>query len=193
MSRDASIGSKPCSSVCVRAVLAPGESGAGGILRWTLSAVDRRILRMYDWGLIILCTRWPATFQAPRKDYIIAGWLALPDWQVRLMKGSKCKCGFATVAERARCPRCGKQMRPAEWPDEGKVLSFTRLQAIPEGFEDPYNLALVSVHKGPKVVCWTSGTLHEDDPVTIQERNGRYFCALWEGLQFKLDTGKIKA
>lgn len=109
------------------------------------------------------------------------------------MKGQKCRCGFATVAERPRCPRCGKLMEPSEWPDEGKVLSFTRLHAVPEGFEDPCNLVLVGVHKGPKVVCWTSGVLHEGDPVTIQENKGRYFCALWTGLDFELDADQLRA
>ena len=101
------------------------------------------------------------------------------------MKGQKCRCGFATVAEHPRCPRCGKLMKPAEWPDEGKVLSFTRLNVIPQGFENPYNLVLVGLLKGPKVVCWTSVTLHEEDLVAIQEHNGRYLCTLWEGLEPK--------
>ena len=109
------------------------------------------------------------------------------------MKGLKCSCGFATVSDRPRCPRCGKLMKPAEWPDEGKVLSFTRLQAVPEGFEDPYNLALIGVNKGPKVVCWTSGVLHEDEPVTIQERNGRYFCSPPTELDFKIDADQLRA
>ncbi len=109
------------------------------------------------------------------------------------MKGQKCSCGFATVADRPRCPRCGKIMNPAEWPDEGKVLSFTRLEAIPVGFEDPYNLALVGITKGPKVVCWTSHTLNENDPVVIQERDGRYFCSLQEPIDFKLDADRLKS
>ena len=84
-------------------------------------------------------------------------------------------------------------MKPATWPNEGKVLSFTRLQAIPQGLEDPYNLALVNITKGPKIICWTSKTLKEEDTVTIQERDGRYFCALKTALDFKLDANKVKA
>ncbi len=108
------------------------------------------------------------------------------------MKGSKCKCGFATTASRHRCPRCGRAMKAAAWPDEGEVLSFTRLQAIPEGLQEPYNLALVGVHKGPKLVCWTSGTLKEEDRVTIAERNGKFFCTAWEPLDFKLEESKLE-
>jgi uncharacterized OB-fold protein len=103
----------------------------------------------------------------------------------------KCRCGFATISDKALCPRCGKRMKPAEWPDEGTVLSFTRLQAIPEGLPDPYNLALVTVAKGPKLVCWTSGTLHEKDPVTIVEQKGKYLCSLRTDLDFKLDESKL--
>jgi uncharacterized OB-fold protein len=109
------------------------------------------------------------------------------------MKGQKCRCGFTTVADHPRCPRCGKLMKPGEWPDEGKVLSFTKLHVVPEGFENPCNLALVELHKGPKVVCWTSGILNEEDLVTIRERSGRYFCTLWTGLEFRTDADKLKA
>jgi len=83
-------------------------------------------------------------------------------------------------------------MKPAEWSDEGKVLSFTRLQAVPVGFEDPYNLALVGITKGPKIVCWSSHLLDLNDRVVIQERNGRYFCTLLEPVDFKLDAKQLK-
>lgn len=107
------------------------------------------------------------------------------------MKGMKCRCGFATISEKRTCPRCGKRMKSAEWPDEGNVLSFTRLQAIPEGLPDPYNLALVAIPKGPKLVCWTSGTLRENDPVNIIEQKGKFLCSLKSALTFKLDKSKL--
>jgi uncharacterized OB-fold protein len=107
------------------------------------------------------------------------------------MKGMRCRCGFATISEKALCPRCGKRMKDAEWPDEGKVLSFTRLQAIPEGLPDPYNLALVEVPKGPKLVCWTSGTLRENDAVNIVEQKGKYICSPKTDLSFELDESKL--
>ncbi len=93
------------------------------------------------------------------------------------MKGMKCRCGFATVSEKAKCPRCGRIMKPAEWPDEAKVLSFSELHVVPEGTEDPYNLVLVEIgKKGPKIPCWTSGKMKENDEVTIIDRDGKYFC-----------------
>lgn len=109
------------------------------------------------------------------------------------MKGSKCKCGFATVSAKRICPRCGKQMKPAEWPDSGRVLSFTRLQVIPEGFTEPLNMALVGVRKGPKLVCWTSGILKVDDEVTITEKNGKLLCGPSADPSVKLDKDQVRS
>ena len=109
------------------------------------------------------------------------------------MKGMKCRCGFASVSEKTRCPRCGRQMEEAEWPDQGKVLSFTPLHAIPEGLDDPYNLVLVEIaEKGPKIVCWTSGKLKEEDEVSVADWNGKLICTPKTELEFKLkeDTKK---
>lgn len=84
-------------------------------------------------------------------------------------------------------------MKAMDWPDEGHVLSFERLQVIPEGLAEPYNMALVKIEKGPKLVCWTSKTLAIDDLVKIIEQNGKYFCSLKEDLDFKLVEESLKA
>jgi len=115
-------------------------------------------------------------------------WLSwLQDAEVRYTKGVKCKCGYMTVARKLRCPNCGKQMKPADWEDKGKVLSFTYLNAIPEGLPDPYNLALVEIQDGPKMVCWTSGRLKENDIVVITQHNGKYICSPKTASKSKLD------
>ncbi len=103
------------------------------------------------------------------------------------MKGSKCRCGFATVSMRKVCPKCGRIMEEAEWPDEGKVLSFTRLQAVPEGLKEPHNLALIGIDKGPKLVCWTTSMLEEEDEVTIADVGGKYLCSPID-LTFKIEA-----
>ncbi len=103
------------------------------------------------------------------------------------MKGSKCRCGFATVSIKKACPKCGRVMEEAEWPDTGHVLSFTMLQAIPEGLKEPYNLALVGIDKGPKVVCWTTATPNEGDEVTIADIGGKYYCSPVD-LTFKVEA-----
>lgn len=67
-------------------------------------------------------------------------------------------------------------MKRAEWEARGRVLSFTFLHAVPEGLSDAYNLALVEIDDGPKMVCWTSGKLKEDDEVVIEINKGKYIC-----------------
>jgi uncharacterized OB-fold protein len=84
-------------------------------------------------------------------------------------------------------------MRAKEWLDEGHVLSFERLQVIPEGLAEPYNMALVEIERGPKLVCWTSKTLEVDDPVKVIEQGGKYFCSRKEELGFKLEEESLKA
>lgn len=94
------------------------------------------------------------------------------------MKGSKCKCGFATTSNKIRCPRCGREMKTSEWEDKGKVLSFVGLRVIPEGFNSPYDAALVEIEKdGPKVICWTTDKLKVDDEVVVTELDGKFLCS----------------
>ena len=94
------------------------------------------------------------------------------------MKGSKCKCGFATTSIRTKCPRCGREMKTSEWQEKGKVLSFVELQVTPQGFENPHNMALVEIEEdGPKIICWTADKLNDDEEVVVSESNGRYLCS----------------
>ena len=103
------------------------------------------------------------------------------------MKGSKCKCGFMTVAVKNRCPRCGKEMKPEEWPDEGVVLSYSKLGVMPQGLNVPMDLVLVEVPKGPKVICWTANKVKAGDELVIVEQDGQYFCRPKPDLTFELD------
>lgn len=105
------------------------------------------------------------------------------------MKGSRCRCGFATLSDRRLCPRCERRMKPEEWADEGKVLSFTRLQAVPEGLQEPHDMALVQVEKGPKLVCWTTRALKENDIVRIVDADGKYMCELTSGPKLGSEDG----
>ncbi len=98
-----------------------------------------------------------------------------------------------TVAKKLRCAKCGKQMKPADWADKGKVLSFTYLKALPEGLSDPYNLALVEIEEGPKMVCWTSGRLKENDIVAVEQHDGKFFCDPEGMLNPKLEQDNLKA
>jgi uncharacterized OB-fold protein len=117
----------------------------------------------------------------------------LQDAEVSYTKGSKCRCGYMTVAMKVSCPKCGKQMKPADWLDKGMVLSFTYLNAFPEGLLDLHNLALVEIEDGPKMVCWTSGRLKENDIVVITQDDGKYICSPETPLNLKPDQDELKA
>lgn len=93
------------------------------------------------------------------------------------MKGKKCKCGYATISKKPRCPRCGRVSSDAEWEDEGKVLSVARLRKIPEGFSAPMALTVIEVgDKGPKVTCWSEDDLAVGDSVVIVDIGGAFIC-----------------
>jgi len=94
------------------------------------------------------------------------------------MKGSKCRCGFATTSTRTRCPRCGKEMKVSQWEEKGKVLSLVELRAAPQGMNGSFSMALVEIDdEGPKIICWTTDTLKDDDEVVVTESNGKYMCS----------------
>lgn len=93
------------------------------------------------------------------------------------MRGSKCRCGYVTTSDKVTCPRCGKHMVHCDWPDEGIVVSFSKLDAVPEGLNEKFHMALVAVAgKGPKVICWSPEDMSVGDRVAISEENKKYFC-----------------
>jgi len=64
-----------------------------------------------------------------------------------------------------------------KWPDEGTVLSFSKLDVVPEGLSEKFHMALVAVvAKGPKVICWSPEVLSVGERVAISEENKKYFC-----------------
>jgi len=94
------------------------------------------------------------------------------------VKGKRCRCGFATLAPKPRCPRCGKVTSDAEWKDIGVVLSSARLKSPPEGLKVPMALVLVEIDgKGPKVTCWSEDDLVAGDMVALVDTGaGTYTC-----------------
>ena len=69
-------------------------------------------------------------------------------------------------------------MKLSDWEDKGKILSFVELQAVPQGLESDYNMALVELDKdGPKIICWSTDTLKVDDEVVVSESKGKYLCS----------------
>ncbi len=103
------------------------------------------------------------------------------------MRGYKCKCGFATIADRPRCPRCGKRMRLTYWPNKAKVLAYVRLGVFPKGQEFPMDLLMVEVEEGPKLACWTDLQFARGDEVTFVQLENDYICSP------KCDVAKIES
>lgn len=93
------------------------------------------------------------------------------------MKGSICRCGFATTATRPRCPRCGKRMKSAYWPNQGTVSAFVRIGVTAEGHEFPTNLLMVQVPDGPKIACLTDTAFSVGDSVTFVQLDEGYICS----------------
>ncbi|HUV61884.1 MAG TPA: hypothetical protein VMW71_06945 [Thermoplasmata archaeon] len=94
------------------------------------------------------------------------------------MRGLKCRCGFATTANRVRCPRCGKHMKVAYWPNQAHVIAYIRLGLTPEGHEFPMDLLMLEVTDGPKFVCWTDTKLSEGEEVTFVQIENTYICSI---------------
>ncbi len=80
------------------------------------------------------------------------------------LEGSECKCGFLTISSKSVCPRCGREMKPHLFFDEGKVLSYVSVKVNPEDSDKKMDLVMVEIDSGPKLVCWT------DVPLTIDQR-----------------------
>jgi uncharacterized OB-fold protein len=93
-----------------------------------------------------------------------------------LINGSECRCGFKTISIRPSCPICGKMMEQKEFSNEGKVLSYTRLQVPPEGFDTPLDIVMVEIDKGPKLICWTESELAIDQRVEVYSDQNMFKC-----------------
>jgi uncharacterized OB-fold protein len=69
------------------------------------------------------------------------------------MQLSSCKCGKIVPLKREMCPHCGKQMTIIECGNDAKLLTYTTLYTVPEGFDSPINLTLVELERGAKLLC----------------------------------------
>jgi uncharacterized OB-fold protein len=85
----------------------------------------------------------------------------------RLIEGSECKCGYKTLSKRPECPRCGRVMSPRKFFDEGKVLSFVKLEMPPMRHDKPMNLLMVEIDNGPKVICWADDNYAPEQRVKV--------------------------
>ncbi len=71
--------------------------------------------------------------------------------------GSHCgTCGKDFYPQRRVCPNCRRKgkLEPRKMPEEGKILTFTRVHVAPSGFEheSPYFLPLIELQNGVRIL-----------------------------------------
>ncbi len=110
---------------------------------------------MFSWFGKVSFT--PHTKVAKFAEYLKQGYLM----------GSRCKkCGYETFPPRADCPEClSGEFEWVEWDGKGKLLTYTRIDAAPTGFQDmaPYIVGLVELEKGGRAVAWMGDTIPESE------------------------------
>ena len=87
----------------------------------------------------------------------------------RLM-GSRCKgCGFESFPPRADCPEClDGEFEYFELGGESVLLTYTRIDAAPAGFEDlaPYVCGVVDLRETGRLLAWFGESIPADE-ITI--------------------------
>lgn len=83
------------------------------------------------------------------------------------LMASRCgKCGHTTFPPRADCPAClGGEFEYVEVSGEGTVVTHTRIDAAPAGFEDlaPYALGVVDLKETGRLLAWFGETIPEEE------------------------------
>lgn len=98
--------------------------------------------------------------------------LTYADWKEVLDEGTilgqKCDdCGHATAAPKSVCTRCGSQSLEAiALPTKGTVYSETTLEVTPAGFDDSYQVALVTLGDA-KIMVHITGDVSIGDTVAF--------------------------
>jgi uncharacterized OB-fold protein len=110
---------------------------------------------MFEWfGLVSFC---PATKVSDFAKHLKDG---------RLM-ASRCRaCGHQSFPPRADCPTCRSgEFEFREVSGEGAVVTFTRIEAAPAGFEDhvPYTIGVVDLKETGRLLAWFGETIRESE------------------------------
>ena len=81
--------------------------------------------------------------------------------------GSRCKgCGCESFPPRADCPKClGGEFEYFELSGEGTILTYTRIEAAPAGFEDvtPFTIGVVDLKETGRLLAWFGDTIPEEE------------------------------
>ena len=83
------------------------------------------------------------------------------------LMGTRCTaCGYQTFPPRADCPECmSDAFQFVECSGKGTVLTHTRIDAAPTGFDDdvPYTCVVVDLEEGGRLLAWSGETLPQDE------------------------------
>lgn len=100
-----------------------------------------------------------------------------------VIMAAKCtgECGGIFIPPRATCPKCGVPNERYECLNNGKLLTYTVLNTVPEGFEAPLIIGMVAFKNGAKLVCMgdcNEQDLEIDKSVLVNNKDERYFFVL---------------
>lgn len=105
-------------------------------------------------------------------EQFIGSEVTYADWTDALdagtILGQRCgDCGHATGAPKAACARCGsRSLDSVALPTKGTVYSETALNVTPAGFEDSYQVALVTLGD-TRIMAHIDGEVSIGDPVAF--------------------------
>ncbi len=96
----------------------------------------------------------------------------------KMIKASKCSCGYASVPPRDICPRCRKMTKQTEVGNLGRILTYTILHIPPEGFPAPLYLAIVELRHRVRIFATTRepSILELGRRVVIDTVEDKYYC-----------------
>ena len=108
------------------------------------------------------------------ESYLDDGELTYRGWaralEDEVLLGQHCTdCSHATAAPKAACARCGgRDLAAVQLPTEGEVYAETTIGVPPAGFDDSYQVALVSLGDA-RVLARIDGEVTIGDRVTLQD------------------------
>ncbi len=100
-----------------------------------------------------------------------------------VLRAAKCtgNCEQIFIPPRATCPKCGVPTERYECLNNAKLLAYTVLDIVQEGFEAPLILGMVEFKNGAKLICQgdcDAQYLEIGKNVIIHNKNGKYFFDL---------------
>ncbi len=84
----------------------------------------------------------------------------------RIMASKCTKCGHVSYPPRADCPQClHGEFEYSEISGKGTLLTYTRIEAAPAGFEShvPFIVGVVDLEETGRLLAWFGESITEDE------------------------------